>query len=144
MTIDAEDTVEYTLAKVAGDLMNRPVVAASRTTTARDLAIQMFLGGFSGMPVTDRDGKITGLVTEYDIIHAACQGKTLATTTAQEIMTYDVISVDVETPIEEVVEILEAERILRVPVTERGRLVGVISRPDVLRWLVEPNFMTFA
>jgi CBS domain-containing protein len=144
MTIDTEDTVEYTLAKVAGDLMNRPVVAASRTTTARDLAIQMFLGGFSGMPVTDRDGKITGLVTEFDIIHAARQGKSLATTTAQEIMTYDVISVDVETPIEEVVEILEAERILRVPVTEHGRLVGVISRPDVLRWLVEPNFMTFA
>lgn len=139
-----EDAVEYTLAKVAGDLMNRPVVAASRTTTARDLAIQMFLGGFSGMPVTDRDGKIIGLVTEFDIIHAARQGKTLATTVAEEIMTHDVITVDVETPIEEVVEILEAERILRVPVTERGRLVGVISRPDVLRWLVEPNFMTFA
>lgn len=140
----AEDSVEYTLAKVAGDLMNRPVVAASRTTTARDLAIQMFLGGFSGMPITDRDGKMIGLVTEFDIIHAARQGKVLATTVAEEIMTYDVISVDVETPIEEVVEILEAERILRVPVTEEGRLVGVISRPDVLRWLVEPNFMTFA
>lgn len=140
----SEEAVEYTPAKVAGDLMNRPVVAASKTTTARDLAIQMFLGGFSGMPITDRDGKIVGLVTEFDIIHAARQGKALATTTAQDIMTYDVISVDVNVPIEEVVAILEQERILRVPVTEEGRLVGVISRPDVLRWLVEPNFMTFA
>jgi CBS domain-containing protein len=140
----SEEAVEYTPAKVAGDLMNRPVVAASKTTTARDLAIQMFLGGFSGMPITDRDGKIVGLVTEFDIIHAARQGKELATTTAQDIMTYDVISVDVKVPIEEVVAILEQERILRVPVTEEGRLVGVISRPDVLRWLVEPNFMTFA
>jgi CBS domain-containing protein len=129
---------------VAGDIMTRPVVAASRTTTARDLAIQMFLGGFSGMPVTERDGQIIGLVTEFDIIRAVRAGRPLATTVAEAIMTRDVITVDVETSLEEVVEILEREKFLRVPVTERGRLVGVISRPDILRWLVEPNFMTFA
>jgi CBS domain-containing protein len=139
-----ETTLEYTAAKVAGDIMTRPVVAASRTTTARDLAIQMFLGGFSGMPVTERDGQIIGLVTEFDIIRAVRAGRPLATTVAEAIMTRDVITVDVETSLEEVVEILEREKFLRVPVTERGRLVGVISRPDILRWLVEPNFMTFA
>ena len=139
-----ETTMEYTAAKVAGDIMTRPVVAASRTTTARDLAIQMFLGGFSGMPVTERDGQIIGLVTEFDIIRAVQAGRPLATTVAEAIMTRDVITVDVETSLEEVVEILEREKFLRVPVTERGRLVGVISRPDILRWLVEPNFMTFA
>jgi CBS domain-containing protein len=139
-----EEITEYTAARVAADIMTRPVVAASRTTTARDLAIQMFLGGFSGMPVTERDGQIIGLVTEFDIIRAVREDRPLATTVAEAIMTRDVITVDVETPLEEVVEILERERFLRVPVTERGRLVGVISRPDILRWLVEPNFMTFA
>jgi CBS domain-containing protein len=139
-----QETVDYVAPKVAGDIMTRPVVAASRTTTARDLAIQMFLGGFSGMPVTERDGEIIGLVTEFDIIRAARDGKSLATTVAEAIMTRDVVSVDIDEPLEGVVEILEREKFLRVPVTERGRLVGVVSRPDILRWLVEPNFMTFA
>jgi CBS domain-containing protein len=139
-----EETLEYTAAKVAGDIMTRPVVAASRTTTARDLAIQMFLGGFSGMPVTERDGHIIGLVTEFDIIRAVQAGKPLATTVAEAIMTRDVVTVDVDTPLEEVIDILEREHFLRVPVTERGKLVGIVSRPDILRWIVEPNFMTFA
>jgi CBS domain-containing protein len=143
--MSAQETTEYTYtATVAADIMTRPVVAASKTTTARDLAIQMFLGGFSGMPVTERDGSIVGLVTEFDIIRAAQAGKPLATTIAEEIMTWDVIAVDVDTPIMEVADILEKEHFLRVPVTSQGKLVGVISRPDVLRWLVEPNFMTFA
>jgi CBS domain-containing protein len=59
-------------------------------------------------------------------------------------MSREVISVDVEAPIDDIVEIFEREKILRVPVTDRGKLIGVVSRPDVLRWLVEPNFMTFA
>ncbi len=141
--MDAEETVVDTEAKVAADIMTQPAVAASRTTTARDIAIQMFLGGFSGVPVTERDGSIVGLVTEFDIIRAVQAGKPVATTVAEEIMTRDVITVDVETPIQEVVDVLEKERFLRVPVTESGLLVGVVSRPDVLRWLIEPNFMTF-
>ncbi|HVP04222.1 MAG TPA: CBS domain-containing protein [Dehalococcoidia bacterium] len=135
---------EETQATVAGDIMTRPVVAASRTTTVRDLAIQMFLGGFSGMPITERDGSIVGLVTEFDVIRAIQGGLSASTTVAEAVMTRDVVTVDVDTPLMEVVEILERERFQRVPVTDRGKLVGVVSRPDVLRWLIEPNFMTFA
>ena len=141
--MSAQETVEYTEAKVAGDIMTQPAVAASRTTTARDIAIQMFLGGFSGMPVTERDGTIIGLVTEFDIIRAVRACKPVATTVAEAIMTRDVVTVDVATPLEEVVDVLEKQRFLRVPVIENGCLVGVVSRPDVLRWLIEPNFMTF-
>ena len=141
--MSSQETAAYTEAKVAGDIMTQPAVAASRTTTARDIAIQMFLGGFSGMPVTERDGTIIGLVTEFDIIRAVQAGKPVATTVAEEIMTRDVVTVDVETPLEEVVDVLEKERFIRVPVTEGGCLVGVVSRTDVLRWLIEPNFMTF-
>ena len=140
----AQEAAEYAEAKVAGDIMTPPAVAASRTTTARDIAIQMFLGGFSGMPVTERDGTIVGLVTEFDIIRAVQAGMPVATTVAEAIMTRDVVTVDVATPLNEVVDVLEKERFIRVPVTERGLLVGVVSRPDVLRWLIEPNFMTFA
>jgi CBS domain-containing protein len=127
----------------ARDIMGRPVVAAAKTATVRDVAIQMLMGGFSGMPITERDGVIVGIVTEFDIIRAIREGKKVETTTAEEIMTRDVASVDIGDPVEKVIEILDARHVLRVPVTERGKLVGVISRPDILRAFIEPNFMTF-
>ena len=128
----------------ASDIMNRPVVAAAGTTTARDVAIQMLMGGYSGMPITDRDGSIVGIITELDLIRALRSNKPLDTTTAEEIMTREVITVDVSASVEEVMEILDTRRIVRVPVTEDGRLVGVISRPDILRAFIEPKFLTFS
>lgn len=127
----------------ARDIMGRPVVAAARTATVRDVAIQMLMGGFSGMPITERDGTIVGIVTEFDIIHAIRQGTKVETTTAEEIMTREVATVDINDPVEKVIDILDTRHVLRVPVTEHGKLVGVISRPDILRAFVEPNFMTF-
>ncbi len=127
----------------ASDIKGRPVVAAAKTTTARDVAIQMLMGGFSGMPITERDGTILGIVSEFDIIHAIREGKSVETTMAGDIMTTDVASVDVNDSVEKVLEILDTRRVLRVPVTEHGKLIGVISRPDILRAFIEPNFMTF-
>jgi CBS domain-containing protein len=132
-----------TTGMVAEEIMTQPVVAVSRTTTARDVAIQMFLGGFSGLPVAEDDGTIVGIVTEFDVIHAIRGGLKIDTTTVESIMTKDVISVDVATPLEEVLKVLETAHILRVPVTENGRLVGVIARPDILKAYVEPNFLEF-
>jgi CBS domain-containing protein len=128
----------------ARDLMNQPVLGAAKTATARDVAIQMLSGGFSGMPITERDGTLVGIVTEVDLIRALRVGKPLETTTAVEIMTTDVIAVDVEDSAEKVMEILDSKNIVRVPVLENGQLVGIISRPDVLRAAIEPKFMSFS
>ena len=129
---------------IARDIMNRPVVAAAPTTTARDIAIQLLMGGYSGLPVTNRSGAVTGIVSELDVIRAIRAGKALESTTADDIMTREVISVDVEASVEQVMELLDMEHIVRVPVTDDGKLVGVISRPDVLRAFIEPKFMTYS
>jgi CBS domain-containing protein len=128
----------------AKDIMVRPVVAVAKDTTVRDVAIQMFLGGFSGMPVAERGGKMVGIVTEFDVIKAIRAGKRVETTQAEEIMTDHVISVEQDTPVDEVMEIMETAHVVRVPVTRQGKLVGVIARPDVLRAFVDPNFMEFS
>ena len=126
------------------DIMNRPVLAAARSTTARDLAIQMLMGGFSGIPITERDGAIVGIVSELDIIRALRAGKNLDSVTATEIMTAEVITVNSDATVEEVMEIMDTKQIVRVPVLEDGKLVGVVSRPDVLRAAIEPKFMRFS
>lgn len=126
----------------ARDLMNQPVLGAAKTATARDVVVQMLSGGFSGMPITERDGTLVGIVTEIDLIRALRAGKPLETTTAADVMTTDVIAVDVEDSVDKVMEILDSKNIVRVPVLENGQLVGIISRPDVLRAAIEPKFMS--
>ncbi|MCH8161641.1 MAG: CBS domain-containing protein [Chloroflexi bacterium] len=124
----------------ASDMMNTPIVAASIGASAREVALYMLLGGFSGMPVLERDGSLAGIITELDLLHALREGKSLDNTQVSEIMTHDVITVDVGASTDEMMQILESERILRVPVMENGKLVGIVSRPDLLRAAVEPQF----
>ena len=126
---------------IARDIMNTPIVAASTMAAAREVAVYMLLGGFSGVPIADGDGSLVGIVTELDLIRALRAGKSLETTRVSEIMTREVVTVDVSAPAEEIMEILDSERILRVPVTENGKTVGIVSRPDLLRAAVEPQLM---
>ncbi len=127
----------------AKDIMMRPVIAASKTTTVRDVAMQMLIGGFSGMPVAEKDGALVGVITEFDIIRAIRHGKPPEETSVQEVMTDHVISVDVNASTDEVITLMDTAHILRVPVTDDGRLIGVITRPDILRAYFEPGFVEF-
>jgi CBS domain-containing protein len=125
----------------AADVMNTPIVAASMKASCREVALYMLLGGFSGVPIADKEGSLVGIVTEIDLLRALRAGKSLDQTLVGEIMTRDVITVDVETSAEEVMEILDSAHILRVPVTRDGTMVGIVSRPDLLRAAVEPQFI---
>ena len=123
--------------------MQKPVLATTMRASARDVAAQLVRNEFSGMPVAERDGTLMGVVTEADILRVLGEGKALETLTAADIMTEKPATVDLEAPIREVIQILQEHRILRVPVTERGRLVGIISRSDIIRAVLEPEFMAF-
>jgi CBS domain-containing protein len=125
----------------AQEIMNTPIIAASRKASAREIALYMLLGGFSGVPIAEPDGSLAGIVTELDLLRALRSGKSLDTTPVDEIMTPDVLSVDIETSMEEIMEILDTHRIQRVPVTNCGKLVGIVSRPDVIRAVVQPQFI---
>lgn len=127
----------------ACDVMVRPVVSAKRTASARDVALQLLNGLYSGMPVTDGEGRVIGIITELDLLNAVMNGKELVKTTAEEIMTRDPTTVDLDTPLDEVVSIMKEKGIIRLPITAEGRLVGVIARCDVLKSLIEPEFVSY-
>jgi CBS domain-containing protein len=127
----------------ASDVMNRPVVSARPKASARDVVLQLNSGLYSGMPVTEGEGKVVGIITELDLLSAAADGKELVKTTAEEIMTKDVVTVNPETPVVEIVQMMRDKNLLRVPVVEEGKLVGIVSRSDILRSLIEPEFVTY-
>ena len=127
----------------AKDIMEKPVLAATPLASLRDVATQLVTNEFSGMPVAASDGRVVGVVTESDIVRALIEGKRLENLTAGEVMTGPPITVDVDTPIEDVMKKLEDNRIVRVPVTNQDRLVGIIARRDVIRAILEPEFIAF-
>lgn len=127
----------------AKDIMQKPVLAATPQASLRDVATQLVTNEFSGMPVAASDGRVVGVVTESDIVRALIEGKRLENLTAGEVMTGPPITVDVDTAIEEVMKKLEENRIVRVPVTNQDRLVGIIARRDVIRVVLEPEFIAF-
>jgi CBS domain-containing protein len=99
----------------------------------------MFYGFFSGMPVTENDGKVIGVVTEIDLLKHIRQDADVKNLKADEIMTKDPITVDISTPLDNVLSIMIEKNIIRIPVTEEGRLVGVIARRDMLRYYFKPE-----
>lgn len=130
----------------AADMMMRPVVSARKRASARDIALQLLTGLYSGMPVTDEEGRVVGVITELDLLKAVAQGQDLIKTTAEEIMNREVMTANVETPVDDLIKIMTDQHVIRVPITdtERGRLVGVVASCDVLRALLEPEFVTYS
>ncbi len=126
----------------ARDVMNPKVTAATRRAVGRDLVLKLMSGGYSGLPVVEREGEVIGVVTELDLLQAALDGKNLHTTTAEELMGLPALCVDEQTTVEEVMRHMLANRFLRVPVVRKGKLVGIISRSDILSHLIEPEFVT--
>src|SRR5262249_37193345 len=105
----------------------------------------------------DSDSRVIGILSEGDLIHRAETGtervrerrrswwlESLASNlardyvksharTAQDVMTRDVVSVDETTPLADVATLLETKRIKRVPVLRAGKLVGIVSRANLVR-----------
>jgi len=117
-------------AKTAKDIMTTRVVTVKPSTPIADAARLLVRRKISGVPVVDEKDKtkVVGILTEADLLAAPSGAKTVA-----EVMRKRVISVSPETPIDEIAAILVKRKIKRVPVLDGGKLVGIVSRIDVLR-----------
>jgi CBS domain-containing protein len=142
----------------AADVMTRNVVSISPDATVEDTARLMLERGISGLFVVDAKGDLSGIVTEGDLLRRdeigterhrpwwlrmfVSPGKQAADFTrshgrrVRDVMTPEVIAVPSDAKLETIVEVMEEHRIKRVAVTENQRVVGVISRADLLRALV--------
>lgn len=115
-------------ATTVGEIMTSPVVMVSADSSVGDVADVLRTNRISGAPVVGPDGALLGLVSEYDLL-AKSGGS------ASEVMTTSVISVGPDTAIADVRQLLVERRIRRVPVVDRGKLVGIVSRGDVIALL---------
>jgi len=143
---------------IARDVMTRAVVSVTPDVPVRQIARLLLNKGISAVPVIDSNGVPVGMVSEGDLIgrdEAArearrdwwlallAEGETLSSeflrylrspeSVAHEIMSTPVVTVDEKAELGEIARLLAAHRIKRVPVVRNGRVVGVLSRADLLR-----------
>lgn len=141
------------------EIMTEAVVSVTPETSIAEAARLMLQHHISGLPVVDQDGAVVGMLTEGDLLRRAETGtaphhprwlelllgsgrlaKEYTRTHARrvgEVMTGDVASVSSQTAVADVVQLMNRRRIKRLPVIDESRLVGIVSRANLVRALVK-------
>jgi CBS domain-containing protein len=146
------------MAMRAREIMTTDIAKVGPEATRHEIARLLLERGVSAVPVVDRDGVPIGMVSEGDLIgrgeperrqrrdwwlEMLAEGEALSEdyvahlggkeTTARDLMSAPLITVDEDTEVREIAALLASYRIKRVPVLRQGRIVGIVSRADLLR-----------
>jgi CBS domain-containing protein len=110
------------------------VLRISGDATVFEAVSAMVDANVGAILVTDADERIAGIFTERDYLRRiAVEGRTSRDTLVREVMSSPVIAVGPETSVEEAMALMTDRRIRHAPVTEGGRLVGIVSIGDLVR-----------
>src|SRR3954471_12827341 len=120
----------------ARNLMVERVTAVSASTSLADLGRILLATRFGGAPVVGADARVIGFASETDLLSAFLRGAD-AETPVTDIMSHPPIVVDEFATTDEVMSILRESHIRHLPVVRDGRLVGIITPHDVLRFIVD-------
>ena len=142
----------------AADIMTQPVISVAPEAAIAEAARLMLHHRISGLPVIDASGAVVGIVTEGDLLRRAELGTQRSrphwielllgpgraasdyvnahARKVGEAMSETVVSVTPQTDLPEIVRLMEKRHVNRVPVVDDGRLVGIVSRANLVRALV--------
>jgi CBS domain-containing protein len=143
----------------ASDIMTRSLVSVTSETSIAAAARLMLQHHISGLPVVGTEGSVVGILTEGDLLRRAETGTAprhprwlelllgpgrladeFTRTHARKVgdaMTADVASVASQTDVADLVQLMNKRRIKRLPVIDDGRLVGIVTRANLVRALVK-------
>ena len=122
---------------IAQDIMTRKVCTIRSEASAQEAAQLLDQKRISGLPVVNEDGDIIGIITEADIISKVDREGLHVS----DIMSHEIISVNEETPVGEIALLLTQRKIKRVPVVQDGKLVGIVSRADIVRAVAQGHLI---
>ena len=114
-------------------VMKKDVIAVRPETPVGEAIGLLIEHGISGLPVTDADGRVVGVVTEKDVLQLF-HGSASA---VRDIMTPEPRCFAVDAPLVDVVDCLMAKSYRRVMIHEDGKLVGLVSRADLMPAILE-------
>jgi tRNA nucleotidyltransferase (CCA-adding enzyme) len=120
----------------AREIMRENVVTINLESSLEEAIELMLSQEISGLPVTDNEGHLAGIVTEFALLAIVYDHK-IRQDSISEHMTANVLTIEADDPISKIADMCIVHRVRRVPVMENGQIVGMISRRDVLKALYE-------
>ena len=120
----------------ARDIMTENVVTILPSCSVGSAIEQLIREQISGLPVVDENDQLVGIVTEFALL-ATAYDESITGESVDKHMTTDVLTVDVDDAVRKVADLFIVHRVRRVPVMEKGRIAGLISRRDVLKAVYE-------
>jgi CBS domain-containing protein len=120
----------------AREIMSQSLVTISPEAKVQEAIETLMRRKISGLPVVDVNDKLVGIITEFALLAMAYDVE-VRQEQVRKHMTTEVISVHPDDPISKIADTCIIHRVRRVPVVEDGRLLGLISRRDVLKGIYE-------
>ncbi len=118
----------------ARDIMKTDVVTIGPEASVAEAIDAILRHGVSGLPVVDQFEQLVGIITEFQLIKAIYRPQ-IKEEAVRDLMTKNVVTVKEETILAVVAKMMEKHHLRRVPVTRNGKVVGVIARRDLLRYV---------
>ena len=100
-----------------------------------EAAIRAMLDHDIGAVVVARDGEPLGLFTERDVTRRVLDGEDLLHRSVSEVMSAPAVTAAADTEVVEIFKLMNDRRIRRLPIVEDGKLVGIVTERDLLRWV---------
>ena len=114
------------------DIMTRPIIAEDEDTLVTKIAADMDELGIGSVVITS-EGKPAGIITERDIaLKVLLKDRRASEVKAKEIMAFPLVTVEPEASVDEACKLAARKRIKRLPVVEKGMLIGIVSVRDLL------------
>lgn len=142
----------------ASDIMTTEVISVKKETSLKELAGILYRNHINGVPVTDDDGALIGIICESDLIRKdkklhiptvvtifdaviylespkamEKEFQRISAATVGDLYTPDPITVDEKTPIDEIATLMTEKKVYTIPVMDRDRMVGIIGKADLIR-----------
>jgi CBS domain-containing protein len=117
------------------DIMTTNVVTVTPKATLRDAASLILRHGISGLPVVDDQDQLVGVLSEWDLLEVL-ESPEIESDLVGDYMTPNPVCVNEETSLVDVVDLFQTRRVRRLPVTRDMFLVGVVSRHDLIRFVL--------
>jgi CBS domain-containing protein len=121
--------------KSAAEIMTRTVVTVSPDTPLTKVIELLIRHSISATPVVDDANTLVGIISEIDLINFALSGEA-GNSLVSDAMTREVIAFPPDAPCPAIANCFAQKRLRRVPIVENGKLVGLVSRRDILRQML--------
>ena len=118
----------------AEEVMTRDVITVKEDTPICEAMEIMLNGKVSGVPVVSDDRSLVGILSEKDVLNLLYDREALKTKKVHYFMTERAISFDVEDSLIDICDFLAKGLVRRVPITSEGKLVGIVSVPDIIEY----------